>query len=82
MRNEINERPQQQQQVEQHGKLCGTQAIKNGGKGSQGQTHTHVANEISKLAKMKWKSKAVNANKRRRIYSWVFFAGANLFLLT
>lgn len=40
MRNEINERPQQQQQGEQHGKLCGTQAIKNGGKGSQGHTHT------------------------------------------
>lgn len=41
MRNEINERPQQQQQQgEEHGKLCGTQAIKNGGKGSQGHTHT------------------------------------------
>lgn len=46
------------------------------------RTQIHVENEISKLAKMKWKSKAVNANKRRRIYSWVFFAVANLFLLT
>lgn len=26
--------------TQQHGKICGTQAIKNGGKGSQGHTHT------------------------------------------
>lgn len=54
MRNEINETPQQQH-AQQHGKLCGIQAIKNRGKQCKRitSTPTHTANEINKMAKMK-----------------------------